>query len=178
MKITGKAWRRFKSNLKRNYIDKGREPFVQYPYIEPEDLSEFVQMQESEEAIENSSRYMALRRLYTHEHSMGLAGYAGKQAQWKEEDNQLTAAGIHNPWVDFPEGRSRNWLWGSNRLEVKGGVAEIKWNKESNKKLAKDIIEKNAHAESLGISDWFSENDVLSQCMDPEQSGRVRGVSC
>src|SRR5688572_17301233 len=109
-------------------------------------------MQETEEAVADSGRFMALRRWNTHEHSMGPAGYAGKLAQWEEEDNQLTALGIHNPWDDFPKGQSRNWLRGRSRLEVKEGVAEIKWNKDSTLKLAEHIKEKNAHVESLGIS--------------------------
>uniref|UniRef100_K3ZF41 Uncharacterized protein n=1 Tax=Setaria italica TaxID=4555 RepID=K3ZF41_SETIT len=105
-------------------------------------------MQETEEAIADSGRFTTLQRWNTHEHNMGTAGYARKQAQWVEEDNQLTALGIHNPWDDFHEGRPRNWLQGRSRLEVNEGVAEIKWNKDLTLKLAEDIKEKNAHAES------------------------------
>ena len=42
--------------------------------------------------------------------------------------------------------------------------------------MAKQIIEKQQHAESSGIS-WVREQDVLTSYLGPEQPGRVRGVS-
>ena len=37
-------------------------------------------------------------------------GYDGKIAWWEKEDSDLSAKGIPNPWEDFPERWSRNWL--------------------------------------------------------------------
>ena len=42
--------------------------------------------------------------------------------------------------------------------------------------MAEQIIEKQQHAESSGIS-WVREQDVLTSCLGPEQPGRVHGVS-
>lgn len=44
------------------------------------------------------------------------------------------------------------------------------------KQVSEVIKEKQAYAESSGVS-WTKEHDVLSQCLGPEQPGRVRGVS-
>jgi hypothetical protein len=53
----------------------------------------------------------------------------------------------------------------------------IVFNKEAIEKLAGDIKEKNACAESLGMARQ-REYDVLSWCLGrPEKPGRVRGFS-
>ena len=41
---------------------------------------------------------------------MGPAGYTVKLEQWEEEDRQLAAAGIPNPYDAYPNDRSKNWL--------------------------------------------------------------------
>ena len=92
-------------------------------------------MQETKNASAVSERFKELRSRNTNEHSMGPTGYAVKLAQWEKEDNKLVATGIRNPWDDYPW--SRNWMRARSRLEVKDNIAEIKWNKEENKKWLK-----------------------------------------
>jgi hypothetical protein len=59
----------------------------------------------------------------------------------------------------------------------KDRVAVIVFNNKEAEKIAADIKEKIACAESLGMAGQ-SEYDVLSQCLGrPEQHSRVRGVS-
>jgi hypothetical protein len=41
---------------------------------------------------------------------MGPAGYTVKLEQWEEEDRQLAAAGIPNPYDAYPDDRSKNCL--------------------------------------------------------------------
>jgi hypothetical protein len=60
---------------------------------------------------------------------------------------------------------------------IKDRVVVIVFNNKAIEKLAADIKEKNACAESSGM-EAQREYDVLSQCLGrPEQPGRVCGVS-
>jgi hypothetical protein len=108
---------------------------------------------------------------------MGPAGYAVKLEQWDEEDRQLAAASIPNSYDAYPDDRSKNWLRARSKLVIKDRVAVIVFNNKEAEKLAADIKEKIACAESSGMA-GHREYDVLSQCLGrPEQHGRVRGVS-
>jgi len=176
MKMTAKSWRMHKSNLVRKFIDKGLEPFEKHPPIEPADWNEFVQLRESEEAQVASERFRELRKRHLHDHNLGPVGYDGKIARWEKEDSDLSAKGIPNPWDEFPEGRSRNWLRARSELAVSDGTAHIKWKKESTQQVPQEVKKKNENALSSGMT-WERENDLLSACLGPEQPGRVRGVS-
>ena len=59
---------------------------------------------------------------------------------------------------------------------ISEGATHIKWKTEDTERLSKEIQEKQAHAESSGITST-RENDVLTQYLGPEQPGHVRGVS-
>ena len=72
--------------------------------------------------------------------------------------------------------RPTYWLRARSTLEISEGTTWIRWNKESTKRVAEQIIENQQHAASSGIS-WVREQDVLTSCLGPEQPGRVRGVS-
>jgi hypothetical protein len=108
---------------------------------------------------------------------MGPASYVVKLEQWEEEDRQLAAAGIPNPYDAYLDDHSKNWLRARSKLVIKDRVAVIVLNNREAEKLAVDIKEKIACAESLGMA-WQMEYDVLSQCLGrPKQPGHVRGVS-
>jgi len=175
MKMIAKSWRMHKSNLVRKFIDKGLEPLEKHPHIEPADWNEFVQLRESEEAQAASERFRELRKRHLHDHNLGPVGYEGKIARWEKEDSDLSAKGIPNPWDEFPEGRSRNWLRARSELAVSDGTAHIKWKKESTQQVPQEVKKKNENALSSGMT-WERENDLLSACLGPEQPGRVRGV--
>jgi hypothetical protein len=98
---------------------------------------------------------------------MGPAGYTVKLEQWEEEDRQLAAAGIPNPYDAYPSDRSRNWLRARSKLVNKDRVAVIVFNNKENIACAKSSAMAGQR-----------EHDVLSQCLGrPEQHGRVCGVS-
>jgi hypothetical protein len=100
-----------------------------------------------------------------------------KLEQWEEEDRQLVAAGIPNPYDAYPDDRSKNWLQERSKLVIKDHVAVIVFNNKEAEKLAADIKENIACAESSGMAGQ-RDYDVLSQCLGrPKQPGRVRGVS-
>jgi DNA-directed RNA polymerase subunit N (RpoN/RPB10) len=108
---------------------------------------------------------------------MGPAGYTVKLEQCEEEDRQLAAASIPNPYDAYPDNRSKNWLRARSKLVIKDRVAVIVFNNKEAEKLVADIKEKIACAESSGMAGQ-REYDVLSQCLGrPEQHGRVCGAS-
>jgi hypothetical protein len=109
---------------------------------------------------------------------MGPASYTVKLERWEEEDRQLVAASIPNPYDTYPDDRSKNWLQViRSKLEIKYRVAVIVFNNKEVEKLAADIKEKIACAKSLGMAGQ-REYDGLSQCLGrPKQPGRVRVVS-
>jgi hypothetical protein len=134
-----------------------------------------MKQEEAKQASSASVKFKELRSRNTSEHNMGSAGYTMKLEQWEEEDRQLPAAGIPNPYDAYPDDRSKNWLRARTKLVIKDRVAVIVFNNKEAKKLVADIKEK--IAESSGMAEQ-REYDVLSQCLGrPEQPGRVHGVS-
>jgi hypothetical protein len=108
---------------------------------------------------------------------MGPGGYTVKLEQWEEENRQLTATCIPNPYDAYLDDHFKNWLQSRSKLVIKDRVAVIVFNNKEAEKLATDIKEKIACAEFLGMAGQ-REYDVLSQCLGrPEQPGRVCGVS-
>jgi hypothetical protein len=95
---------------------------------------------------------------------MGPASYTVKLEQWEEEDSQLAVAGIPNPYDAYPDDRSKNWLREKSKLVIKDRVAVIVFNNKEAEKLAADIKEKIASAESSRM-EGQREYDVLSQCL-------------
>jgi hypothetical protein len=137
-KTTAKAWRQFRFQLRRDFIRKGLAPLTRHPFIVSEQWKEFVKQEETEQASSVSVKFKELRSRNRSEHSMGLASYTLKLEKWEEEDRQLAAAGIPNPYDTYPDDRSNNWLRARNRLVIKDRVALIVFNKEA-EKLAVDI---------------------------------------
>jgi hypothetical protein len=176
-KMAAKAWRQFRFQLRQDFIRKGLQPFTRHLFIAPEQWNEFMKQAETEQASSASVKFKELRSRNTSEHIMGPAGYTVKLEQWEEEDRQLDAVGIPNPHDAYPDDRSKNWLRSRSKLVIKDCAVVIVFNDKEAEKLAVDIKEKIACAESLGMAGQ-REYDVLSQCLGrPEQPGRMRGVS-
>jgi hypothetical protein len=128
---------------------------------------------ETEQASSVSVKFKELRSRNTSEHNMGPAGYTVKLEQWEEEDRQLAAAGIPHPYDAYPDDHSQNWLRARSKLVIKDRVAVIVFNNKEAEKLAANIKEKIACAESSRMAGQW-EYDVLSQCLGrPEQHGHV-----
>ena len=88
----------------------------------------------------------------------------------------MAALGIPNPYEEYPNGQTRNWLRARGKLVISEGVTTIEWKTEATKRLSEEIKEKQANAEFSGLT-WFRENDVFTQCLGPEQPGSMQGVS-
>jgi hypothetical protein len=110
MQMVTKSWRTHKSDFTHNFINKGLDSMVKHTYILKEDWANFVKLKDSEEAKAASEKYKKLRDRNLHDHCLGIAGYEGKAIKWEQEDRELAAQGLSNPWDQFPNGRPRNWL--------------------------------------------------------------------
>jgi hypothetical protein len=58
-----------------------------------------------------------------------------KLKQWEEEDRQLAAAGIPNPYDAYPNDRSKNWIRARSKLVIKDRVAVIVFNNKEARKI-------------------------------------------
>jgi len=66
---------------------------------------------------------------------MGSCGHEGMQAQWDEEDTKLATLGIPNPYEEYLEGRTWNWLRARSKLVISEGVATIEWKTDATRRL-------------------------------------------
>jgi hypothetical protein len=95
---------------------------------------------------------------------MGPAGCTVKLEQWEEEDRQLAAAGIPNPYDTYPDDRSKNWLRVRSKVVIKDCVVVIVFSNKEAEKFVADIKERIACAEYSGMVGQ-RKYDVLSQCL-------------
>jgi hypothetical protein len=151
-KTAAKAWRQFRFQLRRDFMRKGLEPFTRHPFIVPKQWKEFMKQAEIEQASSACVKFKELRSRNTSQHNMGPTGYIVKLEQWEEEDRQLAAAGIPNPYDAYPDKRSRNWIRARSKVVIKDRVAVIVFNNKDAEKLSADIKEKIACAEFLGMT--------------------------
>jgi hypothetical protein len=110
-----------------------------------------MKQEETNQASSASVKFKELRSRNTSEHNMGPAGYTVKLEQWEEDDRQLAAAGIPNPYDAYTDNRSKNWLRARSKLVIKDRVVVIVFNNKEEEKFSMDIMEKIACAESSGM---------------------------
>jgi hypothetical protein len=115
---------------------------------------------ETEQASSASVKFKDLRSWNTSEHNMGPAGYTVKLEQWEEEDRQLAAAGIPNPYDAYPDDRSKNWLRASSKLVSKDHVVVIVLNNKEAEKLAAES-RRRLHVQNL--QEWQGRGSMMFQ---------------
>jgi hypothetical protein len=113
---------------------------------------------ETEQASSASVKFKDLRSWNTSEHNMGPAGYTVKLEQWEEEDRQLAAAGIPNPYDAYPDDRSKNWLRASSKLVSKDHVVVIVLNNKEAEKLAAES-RRRLHVQNL--QEWQGRGSMM-----------------
>lgn len=74
----GIAFRRWKSYLNVEYVQKGLDPFNEFGKILPSEWEKFVEQKTSEEALSISSQFKEKAKKNIHPHRLGTGGYAGK----------------------------------------------------------------------------------------------------
>jgi len=83
MQMVAKSWRTHKSDLTRNFINKGLDATVKHTYIPKEDWAAFVKLKDNEEAKAASEKYKKLWERNDHDNCLGTGGYEGKATKWE-----------------------------------------------------------------------------------------------
>jgi len=78
-KSIAKLHRSFKSNLVRNYVNEGKEPFELHKHLDRQDWEMFMETATSEQFKEKSEHFKNFRARITDNHHLGPEGYAGKE---------------------------------------------------------------------------------------------------
>jgi hypothetical protein len=157
-KMTAKAWRQFRFQLRRDFIRKGLEPFTRHLFIVPEQWKEFMKQAETEQASSTSVKFKELRSRNISEHNMGPAGYTVKLEQLEEEDRQLAAAGIPNPYDAYRDDRSKNWLRARSKLVIEDRVAVIVFN---NKEAEKSLRTSRRRLHVQNLQEWQGRGSMM-----------------
>ncbi|KAG0520251.1 hypothetical protein BDA96_08G057800, partial [Sorghum bicolor] len=176
LRLVAKSFRTYKSYLVRKYVVTGLAPFAREKHIKPKQWADFVRLKTTAEFKEQSLYFKALRERNIYDHHLGTCGYEGKIEQWEAEDERLAREGISNPWTEYPDDRSRCFLRARSTLSVSGGKAEIIWIGGGTKEVAEKVKQKFTYSQSHEVK-YVRENDILSECLGPEHTGRVRGIS-
>ena len=101
-----------------------------------------MRLKSSEHFKAQSEYYKSLRQKNIHNHHLGTSGYDGKIEQWEAEGERLTSEGISIPWIEFPQGRSRNWQQARSTLFASDDKAKIIWCSEGTKEVSDKMKQK------------------------------------
>ena len=75
----GESFRRWRSELNKNYIQKGLTPFNEFGKITPSQWEELVAQKTLPEALELNARNIELAKRNKHHYHLGPSGYYGKE---------------------------------------------------------------------------------------------------
>jgi hypothetical protein len=112
-KMLGETFRRWKSDLNTKYVQKGREPFVEYGEITWAQWEEFVQQKASKEGLALSQRNRELALSNIHKVHLGPGGYQRQLEKWRLEREAAIAAGQPDTFQSLDE---RVWMWQQESL--------------------------------------------------------------
>ena len=69
-----------------------------------------MQMKTTAEFKEESAAHKALQAQNTHPHKHGIAGYAGKILQLRDQDQQANRSNVSPSFAEITDERARSWL--------------------------------------------------------------------
>jgi hypothetical protein len=93
LKIMGEAFRHWKSDLNKNYIQKGLTPFNEWGHITPSQWVDLVAQKTTPVAFALSARNTKLAKKNKHHHHLGLDVYIGKEEQFRKMEEEAATSG-------------------------------------------------------------------------------------
>ena len=93
MFVVGKALRNFMYKLDKEFLQKGRTPFLKYTFVENDYWEAFARQRQTPEPQAKSEQFIELAKRNQHHHHMGMTGYAGKKPGWRAEERAQAEAG-------------------------------------------------------------------------------------
>jgi hypothetical protein len=86
----GKLFRKWMSEMNRNYVKKGLVPKHMGKITEAQ-WKEFVQQKTNPEALATSKEYAEMSKKNIYPHHMGSSGYIGKIPEWKQKIEEVVS---------------------------------------------------------------------------------------
>ncbi|KAJ9548632.1 hypothetical protein OSB04_021175 [Centaurea solstitialis] len=170
LKVAGTSWKNFKKDLNRKYHKQGRNPCVDYPYLDEKTWKAFCVMKSTKEFLAKSEEGRKNAALNTNPARLGSRGYRSNYDNWSKE--MMEPSDSSALLFLIQDERARNFLL-ARRVRDADGILRIPTYLQE---LVDKIIEKDRQA-SEGL--WIPEpgKDVLIAVLGPEHPGRTRGVS-
>jgi hypothetical protein len=137
MHVARKALRNFRYMLNKEFLQKGKTPFVKYNMVEHEDWEVFATQRQTPEAQAKSKEFTALAKRNEHPHHMGMIGYPGHKPRWRAEERARVEAGEPDPYEGLDE-RAKDFLKGRKPKKLKEG--KKKFNEPKIKEAEKAIV--------------------------------------
>jgi hypothetical protein len=167
------AFRNFKKNLARDYVDKKKTPDFNGQYEKlKDDWPEFVRQKQSEhfKAISEKNKANAAKKTYNH--IMGPGGYRLSEPKWQKMEDDLREREIPLGTEGW-DPRAKSWWYGhGGSLDPVTGECVHRY---KTFKPTQDLIDAMTNAQEGKIR-FNRENDALTLALgNPEHGGRVRG---
>jgi hypothetical protein len=89
----GEAFRHWKSDLNKNYIQKGLTPFNEWGHITPSQWVDLVAQKTTPATFALSARNTKLAKKNKHHHHLGPGGYIGKEEQFRKMEEEAATSG-------------------------------------------------------------------------------------
>ncbi|XP_073367608.1 uncharacterized protein [Aegilops tauschii subsp. strangulata] len=169
----GEAFRNFKKNLTRDYVNKGKTPDFNGQHEKlKDDWLEFVRQKQSEHFKEISKKNKDNASKKKFHHIMGPGGYRLSEPRWQKMEEDLRVRGIPLGTEGW-DSRAKSWWYGhGGSLDPETGVCVHR-----QKKFAptQALIDAMTQAQE-GLIKFNREKDALTTALgNDEHGGRVRG---
>jgi hypothetical protein len=170
-KIMGQSFRRWRSDLNKNFIQQKLTPFHKYGNITPSQWEELMAEKTSEASLALSARNSEQAKKNQNYPRLGLGGYAGKQEVFRKMDTEAKAAG--NTEVPKLKPRLKQWIYARS---VDSSGSSLKFAKPKTGEVVSKIP-KLAEDKEKGAFNPSRERDELTIALEnPEHTGRTRGL--
>ena len=170
----GKAWREFKTTLRKDFIQKKRDPFNKYPQITREQWRDFTDEFFSPEFQNKSKKGKELASKNIHPHMLGTSGYVKARKKWEKEDEEAIKYGVEPAFSEF-SGDSRIRDWNRARSYINNQGVRV-WKNPADEQIYNKMVDLTQQM-SQGTFRPTRENDILTESLGTrEPYGRCRAV--
>ena len=83
-------------NLNKRFIQNGLTPFHEFGHITPSQWEDLVAQKTTPEALALSAHNTELAKKNVHHHCLGPGGYRGKEAVFRNMEEEATKSGAYN----------------------------------------------------------------------------------
>jgi hypothetical protein len=169
-KIMGQSFRRWRSDLNKNFIQRKLTPFHEYGNITPSQWEELVAKKTSKASLALSAHISEQVKKNQHYPHLGPGGYAGKQEVFRKMDAKAKA--VENAEVPKLKPRLKQWIYARS---VDSSGSSLKFAKPETGEVVSKTL-KLAEDKEKGTFNPSRERGELNVALrNPEHIGRTRG---